>query len=53
MAEFCLGCYNRIHKTNLKKRDCKLSRDLCEGCGKWVKTIDYVYDMEKLKKPRG
>jgi hypothetical protein len=47
MAEFCLDCYNKLHKTNLKKKDVALSKDLCEGCGKVTKTIDYIYTTKK------
>lgn len=42
MAEYCIECYNRIHNTELKKRDVTLSVDLCEGCGKVKKTIDTI-----------
>ena len=35
MAEFCLKCYNRIHREKLTEYDVVLSKgyDLCEGCG--------------------
>lgn len=42
MAEFCLDCYNKLHKSNLKKKDVTLSKDLCEGCGKIKGTIDNI-----------
>ncbi len=37
MAEFCLDCWNRMHRTRKTERDYVLSngRDLCEGCGKF------------------
>jgi NAD-dependent SIR2 family protein deacetylase len=42
MAEFCLECYNKLHKSDLRKSEVKLSPDLCEGCGKIKKTIVYI-----------
>ena len=41
MAEFCLKCYNRIHRDNLTEYDVVLTRDyeLCEGCGECKKVV--------------
>ncbi len=51
MAEFCLDCYNRLNNTNLKKRDVKLSVDVCERCGQVKPTIDYIVRTDKIKPP--
>ena len=41
MAEFCLECWNEINETNDKKEKYIFTQnlELCEGCGKWKKTI--------------
>jgi len=41
MAEFCLDCFNKMEKSNLKKRDVVLSseEDLCEGCGEYKRVV--------------
>lgn len=41
MAEFCLDCFNKLEKANLKKRHVKLSslNELCEGCGEYKKVV--------------
>lgn len=41
MAEFCLDCFNKMEKANLKKRHVVLSseEDLCEGCGEYKKVV--------------
>ncbi len=33
MAEFCLGCYNKLFEKELTDKDVELLVDLCEGCG--------------------
>ncbi len=42
MAEFCLDCWNRMHRTRKTERDYVLSngRDLCEGCGKFCRVVE-------------
>lgn len=34
MAEFCLACYNNLHRTHLQPEDVIITDylDLCEGC---------------------
>lgn len=49
MAEFCLDCFNKIHKQNLTEKDVELLPDLCEGCGKIKPTVVIV---KKKKIPR-
>ena len=41
MAEFCLACWNKMHRKNLCKWDVKLSWgvDFCEGCGEWKRVV--------------
>ena len=41
MAEFCLGCWNKINGTNDDKRKYIISKDLdlCEECGEWKNVI--------------
>ena len=46
MAEFCLKCYNRIHRDNLTEYDVVLTRDyeLCEGDNIIIPTTNgFVY----------
>lgn len=39
MAEFCLGCYNKLFEKELTDKDVELLVDLCEGCGEIKPTI--------------
>lgn len=41
MAEFCLDCWNKLNKSNLKRYHVVLFRsyDLCEGCGDYKRCI--------------
>lgn len=58
MAEFCLDCWNRMHRTHGTERDYVLSReyDLCEGCGEFrrvvegERTLKFLYDLRHRKK---
>ncbi len=45
MAEFCLACWNQIHKSNFTKNNVTLTKylELCEGCGKYERTIYKFY----------
>ena len=41
MAEFCLGCWNKLNNTNDSKWRYRLSweEDLCEECGQYKQVI--------------
>lgn len=42
MAEFCLGCFNRLNRSRLTEQDAVLSREeeLCEGCGRICRVVE-------------
>ena len=52
MAEFCVDCFNELNGTNIKKYDCVLDYDLCEGCGEIKKTIVVFRLSGKIKMRR-
>ena len=43
MAEFCIGCFNKINETNEPEGKYIMSKEpsLCEECGEW-KTVVIV-----------
>lgn len=43
VAEFCLGCFNRLHHMQLRPEDVTLSEylDLCEGCDLKLRAVNF------------
>ncbi len=41
MAEFCVDCFNKMNRSNIKEKALILSdeAELCEGCGKYKRTV--------------
>lgn len=48
MADFCIDCWNKLNSTDYPPSKFILSKDLdlCEGCGKYKRVIEYEFDDE-------
>ena len=39
MAEFCINCFNKYHRTHYCAGEISVQEDFCEGCGKWCPCV--------------
>ena len=51
MAEFCIGCLNKLSNQNYREKDYILAEGFCAGCGKTALVVVRERRQERIFNP--